>query len=1088
MSERNYVEKPFLDQLEALGWEVIDQGTGIPRKPERSLRESFRDVILKDTFKESIRRINKDDDGKEWLTDEQLEELYDYVRHLKGKSLIEANMEALELLRRGVSRRHSETGEDKKVVFINFEPEHIHENTFTAINQFRIDTPGRVKKMIIPDIVLCVNGLPIGVVECKVASEHAADAMYEAYTQLRRYSNQREDTHEAGLREGEERLFYFNQLMITTKGDEARYGSLTSTDEYFWEWKEIWPEENRNYTPPLGVERSQEKLIQGMLNPTSLLDLIRHFTVFQPSDDGKRIIKIVARYPQYRAVAKIISRLRTKDTPTERSGVIWHTQGSGKSLTMVFLVRKLRTSHDLKDYKVIMVNDRTSLETQLTETAMLTGETVYPVESSKELKDQLSTQASNLNMVMVHKFREAEGKNAPEYFTDALATVKNQGIPTFKALGTVNPSEKIIILIDEAHRTQFGDFGDNLFFAFPNATKIAFTGTPLLVGKGRKHFEKFGDYIDKYRLNDAVEDGATLRIIYEGKASDGAVRDKEKFDRKFEDLFRDRTEEEMLAIRKKYGALGDILDAPALIEEKARDMLEHYVEHILPNGFKAQIVASSKIGAVTYNAKLRRALAEMIEEEAAKATPDEERLERLRFLKTAVVVSSDGTNEKADITAARSEAKQLDAVRNFKKGFNYTKENGQYKEPLTGIGILVVCDMLLTGFDAPIEQVMYIDKKLYNHGLLQAIARVNRRKRGKQRGFIVDYIGLTDHLRDALSLYAGEEQDDTERAMHDISSEIPVLEERYQRLLKHFCDAKLSEIEAFVRQEMNDPGREVQFLHRIFEVARDLKFRSDFEVYFRAFADSMDVILPNPVAQPYKIPLKRFGFLMAQIREHFKDNTMSLAGVGEKVKRLINEHLVGLGINPQIPPVELFSEEFMQQVERNQGERAKASEMEHAIRKHCKVHLNEDPVFYERLSEKLEDILQRFHDNWEQMTLALSGLREEAISGRKTEGTGLTQSEAPFYDQLLKFGFDGRRPSTEIEEALKDVARAIVNELRGTVGIVNFWGNDFEVKKLRSRIDDILIFSGIDALAEASEKLVTEIVDLARNRHSDLTK
>lgn len=1088
MSEYTYVEKPFLDQLRELKWDVIDQGQGIPQKPALSLRESFRETILKETFKQSVRAINKDDNGREWLTDAQLEELYDAARNLSAKSLIEANKQALELLFEGKSVRHSETGEDKKVYLINFDPAHILENNFTAINQFRIDTPGRVKPMIIPDIVLFVNGLPIGVVECKVASEHAAEPMYEAITQLRRYSNQRDDTHEAGLKEGEERLFHFNQLFIATKGDEARYGSLTATEEYYWEWKEIWPEENRNYTPPLGIERSQEKLIQGMLDRTTLLDLIRHFTLFQPTDDGKRIIKVIARYPQYRAVIKIISRLRTGETPKERSGIIWHTQGSGKSLTMVFLVRKLRTTNDLRDNKVIMVNDRNDLETQLTETATLTGETVYSIENAKELKEKLATQASNLNMVMIHKFREAEGINLPEYFGEALGLTKGKGIPTFKPLGKVNASEKIIILIDEAHRTQFGDFGDNLFFAFPNATKIAFTGTPLLVGPNKQQFEKFGDYIDKYRLNNAVEDGATLRILYEGKAADGAVRDKDRFDRKFEDLFRDRTEEEMLAIRKKYGATGDILEAPALIDDKAKDMLEHYVEHIFPNGFKAQIVASSKKAAVLYNNSVRKALAEMIEREAAKATPDQTLLERLKFLKTAVVISSDGTNEKAEITAARAEAKKCDAVKNFKKSFDFTKENGVYKEPLTGIGIIVVCDMLLTGFDAPIEQVMYIDKKLYNHGLLQAIARVNRRRSGKTRGFVVDYIGLTDHLKDALRVYAGEEEDDTVKALRDISAEVPVLEERYQRLLALFNEAKITEIEAFVRQEMNDPAREVQLLHKVFEKGRDLKFRSDFEVYFKAFAESMDVILPNAAAQGYKVPLKRFGFLLAQVKEHFKDNTMSIAGAGEKVRKLINEHLVSLGINPKIPPVELFSPEFLQQVDKNKSERAKASEMEHAIRKHCKVHLNEDPVFYERLSEKLEAAIQRYHDNWEQLTLALTALRTEAIKGRETEGTGLSPSEAPFYDLIKKYGFDKTEVPAETDALLKEIASKIVYELKGTIGIVNFWGNDFEVKKLRSRIDDVLIFSGIDALADVSDKLVTEIVDLAKNRHSDLVK
>ena len=220
-----------------------------------------------------------------------------------------------------------------------------------------------------------MNGLPLVVIEAKDANDFTAKPMHEAFQQLMRYSDQREETKQAGLREGEPKLFFTNQLLICTSGDEAKFGAITATDEeFFYPWKDIHPEKYRQFTPPFGKSREQEVLIQGMLPKETLLDLIRTCTVFM--DVGKVRVKIVARYQQYRAVCKIIDRLRKGQTPEERSGVIWHTQGSGKSLAMVFVIRKLRMCEDLKDYKVCLVNDRKDLEKQLGETAELTGEKV----------------------------------------------------------------------------------------------------------------------------------------------------------------------------------------------------------------------------------------------------------------------------------------------------------------------------------------------------------------------------------------------------------------------------------------------------------------------------------------------------------------------------------------------------------------------------------------------------------------------------------------------------------------------------------------------------------------------------------------
>lgn len=1123
MSEYSFVEKPFIDQLDALGWTVVDQGQGIPTDPAKSLRENFREVTLRDVFNRAVLAINATADGRTWLTDKQLDDLHDALFSHATQSLVEKNEAVLKLLFRSQVDANELTGEQyPNVKLIDFE--HPERNQFHAINQFRIDTPGATKGFIIPDIVLFVNGLPLAVIECKEANIFTSNPMFEAFQQLMRYSDQREDTKQSGLREGEPRLFFTNQLLIRTSGEQADIGTITSTDEeFFFPWRDIYPEKYRTFTPPLGKVRPQETLIQGVLPKETLLDLIRTCSIFM--DVGKVRAKVVARYQQYRAVCKIIDRLRNGKTPGDRSGVIWHTQGSGKSLTMVFVIRKLRMCDDLKDYKVCLINDRTDLEEQLGDTAALTGEKVTFIESSHDLKRKLATDSSNLNMVMLHKFNENPNRDVPEYLQDVI------DLPKYESFGMVNNSERILLMIDEAHRSQSGDLGDNLFEAFPQATRLAFTGTPLIVVKDKKKtVERFGKYIDKYRLQDAVDDGVTVQILYEGKTADSAVSHKAAFDekvnqlaeqhvasqmrktenietlrrianrenRKFDDLVKERTAEEILALKKKWGTTDDLFEAEPRIKEIANDLVGHYIANILPNGFKAQVVCSSKLAAVRYKKFIDQAVAERLATEEGKpiwagkleelsedqrgSHRDEELCRRIGFLKSVVVVSSEGTNERAIITQARKHALESNAVENFKKKFDYADPDKAH----TGIAFLVVCDMLLTGFDAPIEQVMYIDKRVKDHNLLQTIARVNRIAKGKTRGYIVDYIGLTDHLKNALSIYAADDQKDVEGTLTDITGELPVLEARYRRLLNLFVDNSVTEIEDFVQQRIKDTGHELAVLEKAIRCMEDLAQRANFEVFLKKFLQSMDIILPNAEAFPYRIPAKRFGLLLVKIKERYKDDSLGISGAGEKVRKLIDEHLVSLGINPKIPPVELFSPNFVQQVNKNTSPQAKASEMEHAIRKHCKVHFDEDPVLYEKLSEKLEALIQQYKDNWELLSRHLFDLRKDAEVGRKDDPDGVSKKAAPFYDLIGKIAFgSGGIPHVHFVQANMLVTE-VLGKLRRTIRIVNFWGNSPEVAKLRGELSDLLLLSGIDAIADKSDKIVTEITALAKVREKDI--
>ena len=1108
MSEYEFVEKPLLNQLASMDWTVIEQPSGIPADPTKSLRTSFREVVIKSEFIKAVNAINLHE-GKPWLTPEQLEGLYEDFTNFGVRSLLENNQQFIERLNKWQVDENGVTGEQNPVVqIIDFD--HWQANSFVAINQYRLDTPGGVKECIIPDIVLLVNGLPLVVIECKDVNSFTSDPMHQAIEQMRRYADLREPEG-SQLKEGEPKLFYTNQLMVGTYGDDAKFGTITSSEEYYFNWKTIYPDETEYVDPTTAKHRPQETLVQGMLHPRNLLDITQNFTLFM--DAGKQRIKIIARYQQYRAVNKIIKRIRNGDTSMERSGVVWHTQGSGKSLTMVFLVRKMRSQDDLKDYKILMVNDRKDLDKQLGETAALTGETVYRITSSDQVKEKLKDDSSTLNMVMIYKFRETDDSNTPDYINDVLEPeyqyskvaedkrtygsddtadrITDNVVALFESFGVVNASDKVLIMIDEAHRTQRAgqdkaSLSDNLYDAFPNATRLAFTGTPLIAdhhndptwkrfGGSLKHGPD-GLYIDEYKLQDAVDDGATLQILYEGKTADTAIYDKHGFDTKFENLFKDRTDEEIAAIRQRYGATGDVLEAEDRIEEIANDLVKHYVQKVLPSGYKGQVVCSSKQAALHYQTYIRKALKQWVKDELAKPSvqQDLELIKQVEFIDAMVVISSDGTNEKAAFVAARNESREKDAVENFKKKFEPEK-------PETGIAFLIVCDMLLTGFDAPIEQVMYIDKKLKEHNLLQAIARVNRTYPGKTVGYVVDYIGLTENLKDALSLYSGKDQQDILDTFKSVESEMPVLETRYNQLIQLFADKGVSQIEKLVKQQLSTDAQRYETTEAAIQILEDIKTRDSFNVYLKKYMQSMDIILPNKLAEPFKIPMYQFTHIQAKAKERYKDDSINIGGAGEKVRKLVNEHLISLGINPKVPPVELFSDKFITEIDKQKDPKAAASEMEHAIRKHCKVNEGDDPVMYKNFSEKLEEVLKKYNENWDQMLLQLEGLRGEIDKGRGAE----SGSGDPFVDLIIAIAFDGECSDAE-QAAVSTVVDQIMDTLADTIDTLNFWGRPSLVTTLEGKLNKVFILSKVKALITNKAQLTTEVMDLAKRREADI--
>lgn len=1082
MSEYTNVEHPFLEKLREIGWHVIDKGSGgIPQDPAESMRTSFDEVVLKDEFYKMLGDLNP------WITREQKDYCYQKITTV-NKPLVDANREIHNMLLEGIHllTKNEQTGEDNPTVkIINFD--NYKKNSYIAINQFRVDTHN-TKPFIIPDIVCFVNGLPLIVVECK--DENVSEPMSEAYDQIKRYANQRviDDPFADGVEEGCERLFHTNLFSVITRGVEARCGTISADFDFYLNWKDIFPEEYAEDTNIDPAER-QEILVKGMFNHEILIDIYRNFTLFMQKKDA--LVKIICRYQQYRAVGKMIRKLQSGTDWRSRSGVIWHTQGSGKSLTMVFLIKKMRHIADLRDYRILMVVDRHDLEDQLAETAEYTGELrhdpktkkVQNIVENRQALVKLEGDTADLNLVMIHKFGENK-----EYSLDSLI---NAGIvPKYESFPVINESSKILVLIDEAHRTQGGEMGDNLFQAFPNAARIGFTGTPLITPRHKATTcERFGqcagDFIDVYKMNDSVKDNATVDIKYIGRKSDDDIPFKDEFDAEFERTFSNRTQEERIEIQKRYGTMISYLESADRIMKNARDILKHYVSEVLPNGFKAQVVASSILAAVRYKIALEKLIPEFIVTEELKSDEDRDdvMLQRLRMLKVRAVVSSSGNNESAIIHTARLEAFADDAITNFKKDFDL-------ENPLSGIGILCVCDRLLTGFDAPVEQVMYLDKNLSEHNLMQAITRVNRTKKGKTHGLVVDYFGVTKNLHKALGIYSAEEEREAREDLKDfdtyfsaIEKEIPELEMRYNKIIQRFEEAGISDIQDFLEQR-TDKEREKSLCEQIISVSASIKFRSEQDALFRLFFDIFDLLFNEPETRSrYYVPAKRMAYIVALIRWHYKDETLDLKWASEKVRRLLDKYLKSEGVRETVPEVDILSADFPKIVNKMYNTpQTIASAMEHQIRDRIIIKLGEgkNTALYQKFKDRMDNILTTYSGNWEEMISELERLRQELANPKPAV---VSEEKEPFYDKLCQCaGVDFEEKHNNVLAVTDKVMELVLSAMT----IPNLWTKPTNVNDLRGKIGTILRFSGISQLKEDSESIVTELIKLAKSNESVL--
>ncbi len=1083
--EATLVELPFIQQLVELGW---DYKPGHISAPEFTGRHTFREVVIEKYLRQALPKIN----DQSWLDEARIQQMVDTLKRIfisASPSLLQTNQNATELLLGGTVVQGSaelHKGKAERVHYIDFT--HPERNHFLVINQFRVDLAGA--RYIVPDIVLFVNGIPLVVVECK--SPALTNPVEEGIMQLLRYARPHLTTGDYEPSEATPELFYFNQLLISTCFFQARSAALGASYEHFQEWKDPYlPEEFQHLRSLLPDQTSsQQTLAQGMLFPHNLLDLLYNFTLFVSS--GGKLRKLIAHYHQFRAVHKATHRLRTGPTRLQdgeedrRGGIIWHTQGSGKSLTMTFLVRKMRTIRELQSFKVVFVTDRKQLEKQLKVAALLTEENVYTASTIPNLQPLLRPEGPRLVFAMIQKYQRS--KNAglatlideDEDMDDEAIELDDIADPE---LQEVNGREDILVIVDEGHRSQTRKLHANLRKMLPNCARIAFTGTPIIQGPQKKTYEIFGDYIDQYTIRESELDGATLPIFYEGRETYINVTQSQILDEKHDTLVRPLSRYLRESLQERYATYREVLEAAKLIEKKAEDMLLHYAEHVLPNGFKAMVVSVSRLAAIRYRDALEAARKKIVAR--LDALPPEQRnltekqilslyisdeqktlmrifpyRDLLNQLQFAAIVSSnpkeDQKDTRVDWSKWSNEEQNDQYIEEFKKPLPLDQGDTRQSSPLA---FLCVRSMLITGFDAPIVQAIYLDRSIKNHELLQAIARVNRVHTTKGNGLVVDYYGIAQNLQDALDAYS---EADVHGALTSIKDEYPLLADRHRRVVAifefHHCN--LQNITACVN------------------LLKDLKIRSDFEIKYKKFMESLETVLPNPEALRYITDAEQLGIINLTASAVYRDQQLNLINIGNKVRKIIDEHIDVLRIRQIIAPISIHDVDFAWKLRRHQSDETNATEMEGFAREYITYHFaQEDPAYYNKLSARLDAIVRSLHENWSQGVEDLDEFIKEITKPRQMDEKlkldpyiefpffGILEEEVKKGSRRFAIPVNAEGTWRELEESereqIADLTKLVVQTIRKRlVNYNDFWLFPANREDLRKEIGSLLELEG----------------------------
>lgn len=965
---------PAIQMLINMGYEYLPPSMALALRNEKTSQVLFESVL-----KSQLQKINKiHRRGKEYeFSESNINSAVLAIKDLPIQDgFLTANAAMYDLITLGKAFEQSIDGDKKSHNIHYIDWEHPEKNVFHVTEEFSVLRTGRAEHYR-PDIVLFINGIPTCIIECKSPGLEGIKSPTELAVEqhIRNFSKH-------GIRS----LYVYSNLLLSLSANDGSYATTGTSKEFWAKWKELflsrqdeedyWLKLKELKNQPLSsseksalfAERKfgfsyakpyfdslenedralnkQDEMLYGLCEPKRLLDIIRNFTLY---DDG---IKKVARYQQYFAVKEANKRVSVIDQSLgkRKGGVIWHTQGSGKSLTMVMLAQMLASNENISRPKIILVTDRIDLDDQIADTFKKCKKTVKQATTGANLAELLQENNDAIITTIINKF-EAAINQTKEPFT----------------------SPDIFVLVDEGHRTQYGTFSVNMQRVFPNACFIAFTGTPLMK-KERSTANKFGGYIGKaYTVQDAVEDGAVVPLLYEGRHNIMTINE-DPINRFFEKVSEPLSEYGKVRLKKKFNTIRELNKAEQIIYARAWDISDHYTSFFQTQGDKykpkAQLVAPSVKTALLYKEYLDE-IGKVSSEVVVTRTDQREGIED--------GFNSNNEDKKREDAYFDAMIDKYGSEKKFEKSIINQFKKREHPE------ILIVVAKLLTGFDAPNNTVLYLCKPLKDHTLLQAVARVNRVYPGKDYGYIIDYYGNLENLDLAMDTYTNEhalkgfDAEDLEGAMTNVNEEIKKLPQAHSELWDIFKSVKDRNVEITAYEEVLAPEDiRNRFYEKVSHFSRLLKMALS-SVKFVTETDQSKV-------DSYKKDAKFFLKLRADVTRRYNDD-LAYKEFEPQIQKLINKHISTEGEIMKITElVNIFDKDEREaEVEKITGKAAKADHIASRTVKAINVKMEEDPIYYRKLADLIKETIAEYHQkriNEAEYLKRAKEYEEEFFSGR----------------------------------------------------------------------------------------------------------
>ena len=1015
-NEMSTSQRPAIEVLQKLGYKYISE------EENKNLRSNIlTDVIFKDILAKKLNEIN---------SYEYKGEKYKFSASTIGQAikdlnedlvtgLISTNEKIYDLLTLGKSYQENMVDGTKRsfdIKYIDFE--HPENNEFYVTEEFSVLRMNG-KDYARPDIVLFINGIPLAVIECKDASVPIIQAISQ------NIRNQKPDYIP--------QLFKFIQIVMAANKNETKYATCGTPDKFWSTWNEQYVEKQNELLNKTVIGRQvtkQDRDIISLFEKERFLELIKDFIIFEA---GK---KKICRYQQYFAVKAMLERIKND----KKGGVVWHTQGSGKSITMVYITKKLMEDKGIQNPQVVIATDRVDLDKQIHKTFNRIGVEAARATTGNNLTELIKNEKIRVITTVINKFE----------------TVVKSGISV--------DAPNTFILVDEGHRTQYGEINRRMQEVFKGAIYISFTGTPIMK-KDKNIFDKFGGLIHKYSLDDALKDKAIVPLIYEGKMVDQEVS-REVIDMRLDMLTRNLTEEQKMDVMKKWSRFEKVASSEQRLELIAWDIASNYNQTLKGTGFNSMLACNKKVEAVKYYNIFKDEFPE---------------------LEVAVVISPpdmrEGEGSIDEDTNDIVKKFYINAISNYKNEEEY-EETIKSKFINGDIDILIVVDKLLTGFDAPKASTLYLDKQIKEHNLLQAIARVNRLCDGKDYGYIVDYRGLLGELDKALTMYqeAGLEEfneEDIKSSVYYIDTEINNMFEAYEELKELFKNIKnkndLEEYEIFLENE---------------------KIRKDFYNKLCKFGSMLGIILPSDQAY-YKVGKEKISELRKALAFYQKlratvklrySETIDHKEYEAKMQKLLDNYVVAKEMMRITEPVDITdAENFDKELEKMGTDRGKADSIRTRLTRTISEKSKEDPAYYKKFSTRIEETIEEYRNRRitdSEYLQKMQDIKEDFRKGNSgiSYPTNITtENSRAFYGVIYDKLIPRMKENANIEE-IGEIALTIQREIESKIKRDWHYNTDIH-NEIAQAIDDTIFMyttrKNINLDLEELDKLIEEIINIA---------